>query len=109
MIKSSIILVLVITWLCSCGQGNNVRENKTNIESKVVDTRKNSNIQLSASHNSIKDIYTDTTYTLANGKTISIQNSLPKGGSIEPGISYTDSTGKEYFFVVFWTRVTNEN
>ncbi|MGS0526437.1 hypothetical protein ACU8V7_15920 [Zobellia nedashkovskayae] len=108
MIKTLIISTLAITWLCSCGQGNNSRADKTNIESEVVDSRKNSNIQLSASHNSIKHIYTDTTYTLSNGKTITIQNSLPKGGSIEPGIPYTDSTGKEYFFVVFWTRVTNE-
>jgi hypothetical protein len=32
-----------------------------------------------------------------------IQNSFPKGGS-----RYIDSSGKEFVYVIFWTRVVNE-
>ncbi len=32
-----------------------------------------------------------------------IQNSFPKGG-----LRYTDSTGKEFVYAIFWTRVMNE-
>jgi hypothetical protein len=34
---------------------------------------------------------------------IRIQNSLPKGG-----VRYVDATGKDFVYVVFWTRVMNE-
>ena len=49
-------------------------------------------------------LYKDTTYTR---KGITIQNSLPKGGNVEPGIPYIDSTGKQYFYAAFWTRIIN--
>jgi len=41
-------------------------------------------------------------YTDSIGKSLIIQNSLPKGES------YTDPNGKEYFKVIFWTRIINE-
>lgn len=41
-------------------------------------------------------------YTDSTGVAI-IQNSLPKGGG-----RYTDPTGKDFAYVVFWTRVINE-
>ncbi len=53
-------------------------------------------------------VYTDTTYATSTGKGITIQNSFPKGGNIAPGTPYTDSTGKEYFFAGFWTRIINQ-
>ncbi|MBX2815638.1 MAG: hypothetical protein KTR24_06565 [Saprospiraceae bacterium] len=52
-------------------------------------------------------LHTDTTYDLAHGQWMTIQNSLPKGGNIEPGLPYVDSTGQEFFFVGFWTRIIN--
>ena len=41
-------------------------------------------------------------YTDSMGKRLVIQNGLPRG---EP---YTDPNGKEYFKVIFWTRIINE-
>jgi hypothetical protein len=41
-------------------------------------------------------------YTDSMDKHLIIQNSFPKGDK------YTDPNGKEYFKVIFWTRVTNE-
>lgn len=53
-------------------------------------------------------IYTDTTYASSTGKGITIQNSGPKGGNIEPETPYIDSTGKKYFYAAFWTRIINQ-
>jgi len=41
-------------------------------------------------------------YTDSIGKSLIIQNGLPRG---EP---YNDLNGKQYFKVIFWTRITNE-
>jgi hypothetical protein len=101
--NSLIILIVAITCLCSCGRRSNIRTGKV---------AKNSDRQLSL-HDLEKAsgytyIYTDTTYASSTGKGITIQNSGPKGGNIEPETPYTDSTGKEYFFVAFWTRIINQ-
>lgn len=51
---------------------------------------------------------TESKYTDATGKSVIIQNSLPKGGA------YLDSAGniirntKNFAYVIFWTRVINE-
>lgn len=101
--NSLIILILVVTWLCSCGRRSNFRTGKV---------AKDNDRQLSLIHDLEKTsgyryIYTDTTYASSTGKGITIQNGLPKGGNIEPGTPYTDSTGKKYFFAGFWTRIIN--
>lgn len=41
-------------------------------------------------------------YADAAGKSIFVQNSLPKGNP------YTAPNGKQYFSVIFWTSITNE-
>lgn len=48
--------------------------------------------------------YIDTKYEYAysKGGSIIIQNSLPKGEG------YTDPNGKEYFKIIFWSRIINE-
>ena len=43
-------------------------------------------------------------YTDSTGKVVVVHNSFPKGGG-----GYTDSTGKKYSYVIFWTRVVNES
>ena len=101
--KNSVLLLLVFLWLGSC-------THRTNLSTGQV--TKNNQDQLSLIHNIEKTsgyryIHTDTTYDTANGSGITIQNSVPKGGNIEPGIPYTDSTGKTYFFAAFWTRIIN--
>lgn len=45
---------------------------------------------------------TESKYIDPTGKTITIRNSLPKGGG------YTDPTGKKSGYGIFWTRVINE-
>lgn len=101
--NSLIILILVITLLCSCGRRSNFR---------TGNVAKNTNSQQSLIHDlenasGYQYIYTDTTYTSYTGKGITIQNGYPKGGNVEPGTPYTDSTGKKYFFAAFWTRIIN--
>jgi hypothetical protein len=49
-------------------------------------------------------LYSDTAYHISGNKSevVFVQNSLPKGGR------YTDPGGKDFGYVVFWTRVRNE-
>ena len=47
---------------------------------------------------------TEVKYMDATGKAVMVHNSFPKGGG-----GYTDSTGKKYSYVIFWTRVINES
>lgn len=107
--KRLILLTLATMWLFSCGQRSKSTTGKLTIDSEIVDATKNDNRQRSLIHDLDKYIYTDTTYTFSTGKGITIQNSYPKGGMIEPdGTQYIDSSGKKYGFVVLWTRIINE-
>lgn len=95
--------MLAITWLCSCGRRSSFRTGKV---------AKNNDRQLSLIHDLEKTrgyryISKDTTYASSTGKGITIQNSVRKGGNIEPGTPYIDSTGRKYFFAAFWTRIIN--
>lgn len=107
--KKLILPILAFTCLCCCGQRNTSTTDKISIDSELVVSTKNNKGQRSRSHELDKYIYTDTTYTFSSGKGITIQNSYPKGGMIEPdGTQYIDSTGNRYGFVVLWTRIINE-
>ena len=44
------------------------------------------------------------TYTNSAGKAIKVYNGLPKGGG-----GYINSGGKDYSYVIFWTRIVNES
>ena len=51
-----------------------------------------------------KGVDTEATYTDSGGKVVIVHNSFPKGVG-----RYTDSAGKNYGYLVFWTRVINES
>jgi hypothetical protein len=51
-----------------------------------------------------KGVDTEATYTDSAGKVVIVHNSFPKGVG-----RYTDSAGKNYGYLVFWTRVINES
>ncbi len=52
---------------------------------------------------------TEFKHTDSTGKDILIQNSFPKaGGDADEKSGYTDSSGKNYRYAIFWTRVINE-
>lgn len=102
-------MILATIWICSCGQRSKSITGTVSIDLEAVDSTNNDNRQLSPIRDLDKYIYTDTTYTTSSGEEITIQNSFPKGGSIEPdGTQYFDSTGKEYALAVFWTRIINK-
>lgn len=99
-----LILILAITCICSCG-----RRSSLSTSNDAIDPEK----QLSLIHDLEKAsgfifLHTDTTYASATGTGITIQNSGPKGGNIEPGIPYVDPSGRQYFFAAFWTRIINQ-
>lgn len=104
MSKSLIILLLGLMSLSSCGQRTNSQRVKAVADSEVVDSLTLDKRIAIENPDLAKYIFTDTTY---NG--IRIQNSYPKGGMIEPGgIQYIDQQGRDYGFVVCWTRIINE-
>ncbi len=94
--KYSIILIIVAKGLISFEQTSNLMPNTFDIET-VNSTKK---VQSQKSYE--KYIDTKYEYTDSKGGSIIIQNSLPKGES------YTDSEGKEYFKIIFWSRIINE-
>lgn len=80
--KKVIISIFIIAVLISCKQVSKSRPVSSDIE--TVNTVR-------------KYEYTDSL-----GKRLIIDNSFSRGGS------YTDSKGKEYSKIMFWTRITNE-
>ncbi|MEZ4778569.1 MAG: hypothetical protein R2786_04230 [Flavobacteriaceae bacterium] len=42
-------------------------------------------------------------YSVSQGNTIKVTNSLPRGGEV-----YTNSAGETYSYVIFWHKVSNE-
>lgn len=49
-------------------------------------------------------VYRESRFVVGPDVTLVVQNSLPKGGGV-----YTDTSGKKYSYVVFWTRVINRS
>ncbi|SHF25825.1 hypothetical protein SAMN03080594_103111 [Arenibacter palladensis] len=104
-----IISICSIVWFCSCKQKSTSKTEKVAIQSEIKTIAHSNKGQPSRNHDFEKYIYADTTYTLVNGKRITIQNSFPKGGMIEPnGLQYSNSAGKLHGFAAFWTRIINE-
>ncbi len=98
--STPIVLILITTWLCACSRAGSFR------------TAKDSHRQISLIHDlerssGYRYIYTDTTYANSTGSGITIQNSVRKGGMMEPETPYVDSVGKRYFFTATWTRIIN--
>jgi hypothetical protein len=87
-VKKNIILLILATFgLFSCNQ------NSKSTPEKIEQTQKAND----------KDIYTKYKYIDSKGGSLTIQNSLPKGG-----MKYTDVNGEVYNYAVFWTRIINE-
>jgi hypothetical protein len=84
----------MLVFYTSCGQ-KQTEPHKDNIRSETKD--------IGASHGSNEpNIHTKYEYADSIGKSLIIQNGFPKGET------YTDPNGKEYFKVIFWTRIINE-
>ena len=80
-------MILATFGLFSCNQ------NSKSTPEKIEQTQKAND----------KDIYTKYKYIDSKGGSLTIQNSLPKGG-----MKYTDVNGEVYNYAVFWTRIINE-
>lgn len=99
--KSILLLIIATTGLFSCKQvSNSSPETK---DTKTLNLKESTQNQKPLTTPKEKYIDTKYEYTDATGARLIIQNSLPKGG-----LKYTDLTGKNYIYVVFWTRITNE-
>ncbi|MDQ6530678.1 hypothetical protein [Flavobacterium sp. LHD-85] len=95
--KTTTILVLITMIFLSCKQGSESGPKSISNTEKTIEKNKKS------ANSNDKSIYTKYEYTDSNGKSLIVQNSLPKGG-----IKYIDPKGNEYVYAVFWTRIINE-
>ena len=85
--KNTLLLIWLTFCLFSCNQNSKSTLEKNNQSEKTSD----------------KNVYTKYKYTNSKGGSITIENSLPKGG-----MKYTDVKGEIYNYVVFWTRIMNQ-
>ena len=85
--KNTLLLIWLTFCLFSCNQNSKSTLEKNNQSEKKSD----------------KNVYTKYKYTNSEGGSITIENSLPKGG-----MKYTDVKGEIYNYVVFWTRIMNQ-
>lgn len=93
-----LLAIVLMTVLTSCGQENTSTpgvEQNGFVTSTIPDTNE------TISNDNYRDSKQE--YTDSEGNRLTIVNSLPKGG-----LKYTDPTGKEYTYAVFWTRIANE-
>ena len=96
--KSIILLIIATTGLFSCKQGS--KSPSDTLGTETLDSVKD--IQNKKTFND-KDIYTKYEYIDPDGKSLIIQNGFPRGG-----VKYTDASGDDYNYAVFWTQITNE-
>lgn len=84
--------------MTACGQSQDeIIDNKNVFTS---DTAAN-NVSANNFHSNYVD--TKVIYKDSEGDLITVLNSLPKGG-----LKYTDPTGKDYVYAVFWSRIIND-
>ena len=96
---------MITIVFCFCGRSNKSKPEKVTTQLETADsTIKDKTLtQFPSRHINAKSIYTDSTYSEANGMVVRIQNSYPRGGP------YTDPTGKRYGQAIFWSRIINES
>jgi hypothetical protein len=94
-------LIMATTGFFSWGQGSKSLQDTTG--KKASNPTENVPYQKQLPNLSEKYVDTKYAYTDSIGNRLVIQNSLPKGG-----LKYTDLTGKEYVYAIFWTRIINE-
>jgi hypothetical protein len=100
--RKSLIILVLATTLCSCGQLSKSTPDKVSIDIERVDSTKKGKSQKSLTYYPDTFIDTLSKYTDSAGIVVTMQNSLPKGGS------YTDPNGNRFGYGIFWTRVINE-
>lgn len=100
--KNLIILFLVAPIIFSCDQKGNSKLEKSTTSKVELKGSENTNNQDSVTISLDKFIDTKYEFIDFTGKSVIIENSLPKGGQ-----KYTDINGKEYVYAIFWTQITN--
>jgi hypothetical protein len=99
--KKSIIIIMAMTGLISCGQG--IKSTPDTIDKETLGSTETLQQQQPLTNYNERYIDTKYEYTDSIGMKLIIRNSLPKGG-----LKYTDPNGKVYVYAIFWTRITNE-
>ena len=94
---------MATTGLFSCGQGSKSTPDTVTVDIETLESTEYVKSQKPLTYHDEKYIDTKYEYTVSTGKSLIIQNSLPKGG-----LKYTAPNGKDYVYAIFWTRIINE-
>lgn len=97
------VLMFLGTVFSSCKQEVKPRSLIVLNQKKIADFSQSIESQTQAVTSGGKYLDTEYVYVDPEDKPITVENSLPKGG-----LKYTASSGEEYVYAVFWTRITNE-
>ncbi|MFS4455476.1 hypothetical protein [Maribacter sp. 2304DJ31-5] len=102
--RNFLILTIIATIaISSCGQENKSSNDRITTEIGTLESLETNEEQRSQDENHRKFLDDEYRYNDTNGKRITIQNSLPKGG-----LEYNGPNGEKYVYAVFWTRIINE-
>jgi hypothetical protein len=99
--------ILTITTMImvffSCGEENKSTQNKIVADIETFELTKTSKNQKPQDDSYKRFVNTEYRYNDTSGKSLIIQNSLPKGG-----LEYTDNNGENFVYAIFWTLIINE-
>lgn len=96
-------MITVTIGLISCGQGSKSTPVEVSKELEKSMTVLDADSQIVPDVPNGKSVDTRFDYVDSIGQKLIIENSYPRGG-----LKYTDPSGEEYVYAVFWTRITNE-
>jgi hypothetical protein len=97
------IIILIFIALISCGKDR--RSTPNAVSTKIVEPVENKIISkpLNSKEDYKEFIDTKFEYTDSTNKTVTIENSLPRGG-----LNFTDKFKKDHVYFIFWSKITNE-
>ncbi len=95
-----LLLVLILVGILSCKVNH-----KSTPATFTIEHQKREEVSTSLC-SQIEDKYIHTTYEYkdARRRQLLIQNSYPKGG-----LKYTDFSGQDFTYAIFWTQITNQS
>lgn len=102
--KTLILYIIATVSLFSCKKDS--KSAKENIQSnyKPLNWNETSTTEKPPSIFDTQFLHTHYEYEDSTGPTITIENSLPRGG-----LQYTDPAGKKFVYTIYWTRFSNQS
>jgi len=102
--KTLIILITTTVALFSCTQESKSTKKQVKKDPKSIYSTEIATEKESPGIFDSQFLHTQYEYSDSKGTTLSIENSLPRGGH-----RYTDPAGKSFVYTIYWTRLINQS